>query len=136
MPRKSVPDRLPDWRAIYFPRAAHRYCSNSLHAAANIPSMPIASCSLDPNFQATFGYSIPFRPVDHHLHGVFIVPTAYCAFSCACRNCPDGIYHAVAASHSAIIVNVFGYLRIYNSSSWLPFTASTPSDRPPDKLAI
>jgi putative spermidine/putrescine transport system permease protein len=78
----------------------------------------------DPNFQATFGYS-SFVAVLTILVGVLlVVPTAYWIQLRLPRLRPLVEFVTLLPLVIPAIVIVFGYLRIYNSSSWLPLTAS------------
>ncbi|MBK3746059.1 ABC transporter permease subunit, partial [Paraburkholderia aspalathi] len=79
----------------------------------------------DPNFQATFGYSI-FQAIMTILFGiVLVVPTAYWVRLRLPSLRPVIEFITLMPLVIPAIVIVFGYLRLYNSASWLPFTAST-----------
>ena len=55
---------------------------------------------------------------------LLVVPTAYWIRLKLPRHAADrGVHHALPLVIPAIVI-VFGYLRLYNSSSWLPFTSS------------
>ncbi len=78
----------------------------------------------DPRFQATFAYST-FLAVATIVVGVLlVVPTAYWIQLRLPRLRPVVEFITLLPLVIPAIVIVFGYLRIYNSSSWLPMTAS------------
>jgi putative spermidine/putrescine transport system permease protein len=78
----------------------------------------------DAEFQATFLYSVAMAVATILFGILLIVPTAYWVR----LKLPGlrGIVEFITLLPLVIpaIVIVFGYLRLYNSSSWLPFTAS------------
>jgi len=78
----------------------------------------------DPNFQATFAYStvVAFATI---LVGILlVVPTAYWVQLRLPQLRPVVEFVTLLPLVIPAIVIVFGYLRLYNSSSWLPLTAS------------
>lgn len=78
----------------------------------------------DPQFQATFGYST-FLAFAAILVGILlIVPTAYWVQLKLPRLQPLIEFITLLPLVIPVIVLVFGYLRMYNSSSWLPLTGS------------
>ncbi len=79
----------------------------------------------DPNFQATFGYSILLGLLTIVFGVLLVVPTAYWVRLRLPQLRPVMEFITLLPLVIPAIVIVFGYLRIYNSSSWLPFTAST-----------
>ena len=79
----------------------------------------------DPNFQATFGYSIMLAIMTIIFGVLLVVPTAYWVRLRMPYLRPVIEFITLMPLVIPAIVIVFGYLRIYNSSSWLPFTAST-----------
>lgn len=79
----------------------------------------------DPNFQATFGYSIILGFLTIIFGVLLVVPTAYWVRLRLPRLRPVIEFITLMPLVIPAIVIVFGYLRIYNSSSWLPFTSST-----------
>lgn len=79
----------------------------------------------DPNFQATFGYSILLAIMTIIFGILLVVPTAYWVRLRLPKLRPVIEFITLMPLVIPAIVIVFGYLRIYNSSSWLPFTAST-----------
>jgi putative spermidine/putrescine transport system permease protein len=78
----------------------------------------------DANFQATFLYSVTLAVATIIVGVLLIVPTAYWVR----LKLPHlrGLVEFITLLPLVIpaIVIVFGYLRLYNSSSWLPFTAN------------
>jgi putative spermidine/putrescine transport system permease protein len=93
-------------------------------------SMPIGSVFSDPNFQATFGYSILLGLLTIVFGVLLVVPTAYWVRLRLPQLRPVMEFITLMPLVIPAIVIVFGYLRIYNSSSWLPFTGVDPRDRP------
>ena len=79
----------------------------------------------DPNFQATFSYSIMLAIMTIIFGVLMVVPTAYWVRLRLPQLRPVIEFITLMPLVIPAIVIVFGYLRIYNSSSWLPFTAST-----------
>ncbi|MCX5494208.1 ABC transporter permease subunit [Kaistia dalseonensis] len=78
----------------------------------------------DPNFQASFGYSA-FIAVCTIIVGVaLVVPTAYVVQLKLPKLRPVIEFLTLLPLVIPAIVIVFGYLRMYNSSSWLPLTGS------------
>ncbi|MGF7188651.1 putative spermidine/putrescine transport system permease protein [Robbsia andropogonis] len=78
----------------------------------------------DPNFQASFGYSV-LMAILTIVTGIFLVaPTAFWVQLRLPKLAP--VIESITLLPLVIpaIVIVFGYLRIYNSSSWLPLTGS------------
>lgn len=78
----------------------------------------------DPNFQATFGYSIMMALLTIVFGMLLVVPTAYWVRLRLPALRPVMEFITLMPLVIPAIVIVFGYLRIYNSSSWLPFTAT------------
>ena len=79
----------------------------------------------DPNFQATFMYSIVMGFVTIIFGVLLVVPTAYWVRFRLPHLRPLIEFITLMPLVIPAIVIVFGYLRIYNSSSMLPFTSST-----------
>ncbi|MFC0245888.1 ABC transporter permease [Falsochrobactrum ovis] len=79
----------------------------------------------DPNFQATFLYSIILGFLTIIFGVLLVVPTAYWVRLRVPYLRPLVEFITLMPLVIPAIVIVFGYLRIYNSSSWLPFTSST-----------
>src|SRR5262245_39816063 len=85
----------------------------------------------DPRFQATFAYSTVLALATIVFGTLLIVPTAYWIQLRLPRLRPIVEFITLLPLVIPAIVLVFGYLRIYNSSSWIPLTAS---DRTTDLL--
>lgn len=78
----------------------------------------------DPNFQATFGYSTVVAIATIVVGVLLVVPTAYWIQLRLPRLRPVVEFITLLPLVVPAIVIVFGYLRVYNSSSWLPLTGS------------
>jgi putative spermidine/putrescine transport system permease protein len=78
----------------------------------------------DPRFQATFGYSTLIALATILLGVLLVVPTAYWIELRLRKLRPLVEFVTLLPLVIPAIVIVFGYLRLYNSSSWLPLTAS------------
>jgi putative spermidine/putrescine transport system permease protein len=78
----------------------------------------------DPAFQATFGYSALIALLTIVVGVVLIVPTAYWIRLRLPGLRPLVEFITLLPLVIPAIVIVFGYLRLYNSSSFLPLTAS------------
>ena len=78
----------------------------------------------DPNFQATFGYSTLIALATIVAGVLLVVPTAYWIRLRLPRLRPLVEFITLLPLVIPAIVIVFGYLRLYNSSSFLPMTAS------------
>lgn len=78
----------------------------------------------DPNFQATFGYSTLIALLTIVVGVLLVVPTAYWIRMRLPGLRPLVEFVTLLPLVIPAIVIVFGYLRLYNSSSWLPLTAS------------
>ncbi|PRD42694.1 spermidine/putrescine ABC transporter permease [Phyllobacterium phragmitis] len=78
----------------------------------------------DPNFQATFGYSTLMALMTIVFGVLLVVPTAYWIRLRLPQLRPIVEFITLMPLVIPAIVIVFGYLRIYNSSSILPFTGS------------
>ncbi|WP_102959970.1 ABC transporter permease [Mangrovicella endophytica] len=78
----------------------------------------------DPRFQATFSFSVIAALCTIVIGALLVVPTAYWIRLKFPRL--RGLVEFITLLPLVVppIVLVFGYLRIYNSSSWLPFTAT------------
>ena len=84
-----------------------------------------ASVLGDPAFRATFGYSV-FMALCTIVFGVFlVVPTAYWVRLKMPGLRPVIEFITLLPLVIPAIVVVFGYIRLYNTSSWLPLTGST-----------
>ena len=78
----------------------------------------------DPNFQATFGYSTLIALATIVVGVLLVAPTAYWIQLRLPRLRPLVEFITLLPLVIPAIVIVFGYLRLYNSSSFLPLTAS------------
>jgi putative spermidine/putrescine transport system permease protein len=81
----------------------------------------------DPNFQATFGYSTLMALCTIVVGIVLVFPTAYWIQLRLPKLRPVVEFITLLPLVIPAIVIVFGYLRLYNSSSWLPMTAHVRS---------
>lgn len=78
----------------------------------------------DPNFQATFGYSLLIGLLTIVVGVLIVVPAAYFVRLKLPWLRPIIEFVTLLPLIVPAIVLVFGYIRLYNSSSWLPLTAS------------
>jgi len=78
----------------------------------------------DPRFQASFGYSVVLALVTIVIGVLLVVPTAYWVQLRLPKLRPVVEFITLLPLVIPAIVIVFGYLRIYNSESWLPLTDS------------
>ncbi len=78
----------------------------------------------DPRFLQSFGYSTLVALATIAVGVLLVVPTAYWIRLRLPRLRPIVEFITLMPLVIPAIVIVFGYLRLYNSSSWLPFTAS------------
>lgn len=78
----------------------------------------------DPNFQASFGYSAALALATIVVSTLLVVPTAYWIRLKLPKLRPFIEFVTLMPLVIPAIVIVFGYLRMYNSSSFLPFTSS------------
>lgn len=78
----------------------------------------------DPAFQATFGYSALIALLTIVVGVLLVVPTAYWIRLRLPALRPLVEFITLLPLVIPAIVLVFGYLRLYNSSSWLPLTGS------------
>lgn len=78
----------------------------------------------DPRFQATFGYSTLLALATIVIGVLLVVPTAYWIQLRLPKLRPVVEFVTLLPLVIPAIVLVFGYLRMYNSSSWLPLTAN------------
>lgn len=83
-----------------------------------------ASVLADPNFRATFGYSIVMALLTIVLGVLIVVPTAYWVRLRLPRLRPVIEFITLLPLVIPAIVVVFGYIRLYNTSSMLPLTGS------------
>ena len=78
----------------------------------------------DPRFQASLGYSVALALVTIVIGVLLVVPTAYWVQLRLPKLRPIVEFITLLPLVIPAIVIVFGYLRIYNSESWLPLTDS------------
>ncbi|MFD1881770.1 ABC transporter permease [Paracoccus pacificus] len=78
----------------------------------------------DPQFQATFTYSIVMAIATIVFGVLLVVPTAYWVRLKLPRWRPWIEFITLLPLVIPAIVVVFGYIRLYNTSSWLPLTGS------------
>ena len=81
----------------------------------------------DPRFQATFGYSALMALITIVIGVVLVVPTSYWVQLRLPKLRPLVEFITLMPLVIPAIVIVFGYIRLYNSSSFLPMTASARS---------
>jgi len=81
----------------------------------------------DPRFQASFLYSTVQAVATIIVGALLIVPTAYFIRLRLPKLRPIVEFITLLPLVIPAIVIVFGYLRLYNSSSWIPLTATTRS---------
>ena len=81
----------------------------------------------DPQFQATFLYSTVLALATIVVGVLLVVPTAYWVQLRLPRLRPVVEFLTLLPLVIPAIVLVFGYIRIYGSSSWIPFTANERS---------
>jgi putative spermidine/putrescine transport system permease protein len=78
----------------------------------------------DPRFQQTFGYSVLMALATIAVGVLLVVPTAYWVRLKLPRWRPFMEFITLLPLVIPPIVIVFGYIRLYNTSSWLPLTGS------------
>jgi putative spermidine/putrescine transport system permease protein len=78
----------------------------------------------DPRFQETFGYSVLMAIFTIIFGVILIVPTAYWVRLKMPRMRPYIEFITLLPLVIPAIVIVFGYIRLYNTSSWLPLTGT------------
>jgi len=79
----------------------------------------------DPQFQATFAYSTVMALLTIVIGVLIVVPTAYWVRLYLPRLRPVVEFITLLPLVIPPIVIVFGYIRLYNTSSWLPMTGSS-----------
>lgn len=79
----------------------------------------------DPQFQETFGYSVLMALATIVFGVLLVVPTAYLVRLKMPGMRPYIEFITLLPLVIPAIVIVFGYIRLYNTSSWLPLTGST-----------
>jgi len=83
-----------------------------------------ATVFADPRFQATFGYSALIGVCTIVVGVLIVVPAAYFVRLRLPHLRPIIEFVTLLPLIIPPIILVFGYIRLYNSSSWLPFTGS------------
>lgn len=78
----------------------------------------------DPEFQATFGFSVMMALVTIVIGALIVVPTAFWVRLKMPWARPYVEFITLLPLVIPAIVIVFGYIRLYNTSSWLPLTGS------------
>ncbi|WP_045388177.1 ABC transporter permease [Falsirhodobacter sp. alg1] len=78
----------------------------------------------DPQFRRTFGYSVMMAIATIVVGMLLVVPTAYWVQLKLPRLRPLIEFMTLLPLVIPAIVVVFGYIRLYNTSSWLPLTGS------------
>jgi putative spermidine/putrescine transport system permease protein len=78
----------------------------------------------DPNFQATFIYTTVIAFMTILVGALLVVPTAYWVRLRLPRLRPVVEFVTLLPLVIPAIIVVFGYLRMYNTSSWLPMTGT------------
>ena len=78
----------------------------------------------DPRFQETFSYSVVMALFTIAFGVLLVVPTAYWVRLKLPRLRPAVEFVTLLPLVIPAIVVVFGYIRLYNTSSWLPMTGS------------
>jgi putative spermidine/putrescine transport system permease protein len=78
----------------------------------------------DPQFRATFGYSVVMALVTIAFGILLVVPTAYWVRLKLPRMRPYVEFVTLLPLVIPAIVVVFGYIRMFNTSSWLPLTGT------------
>jgi putative spermidine/putrescine transport system permease protein len=84
-----------------------------------------ASVLGDPRFRATFGYSVVMALLTIVLGVLIVVPTVFWVRLKLPRLRPLIEFITLLPLVIPPIVIVFGYIRLFNTSSWLPLTGST-----------
>jgi putative spermidine/putrescine transport system permease protein len=125
------PSRLPSWivvtlAALYFLLPLIATFEFSLRMKRGEYSFEAYRIVLgDARFQSAFLYSTGFAIATIVIGVLLVVPTAYWVNLRTPKLRPIVEFITMLPLVIPAIVLVFGYLHIYNSSSWLPFTAST-----------
>ncbi|MBA5779221.1 ABC transporter permease [Stappia sp. F7233] len=83
-----------------------------------------AAVLADPQFQATFAYSVVMALATIIFGILLVVPTAYWVRLKMPEARPYVEFITLLPLVIPAIVVVFGYIRLYNTSSWLPLTGS------------
>ncbi|GHC16178.1 MULTISPECIES: ABC transporter permease [Gemmobacter] len=126
----SLWGRLTGWIVLifgltYFALPLLGLTEFSLKARRGVYSLDAyAKVIADPEFQATFGYSVMMALVTIALGILIVVPTAFWVRLKMPWARPYVEFITLMPLVIPAIVIVFGYIRLYNTSSWLPLTGS------------
>ncbi|RID93522.1 ABC transporter permease [Gemmobacter lutimaris] len=126
----SLWGRLTGWIVLifgltYFALPLLGLTEFSLKARRGVYSLDAyAKVIADPEFQATFGYSVMMALVTIVLGILIVVPTAFWVRLKMPWARPYVEFITLMPLVIPAIVIVFGYIRLYNTSSWLPMTGS------------
>lgn len=122
--------RLMSWTALifgclYFLLPLIGMAEFSLKMRRGVYSLDAYAVVLaDPAFQATFGYSVLMALMTIIFGVLLVVPTAYWVRLKLPGARPYIEFITLLPLVIPAIVIVFGYIRMYNTSSWLPLTGS------------
>ncbi len=122
--------RLTAWGAIalgmlYFILPLVGMAEFSLKMRRGVYSLDAYAVVLaDPRFQATFGYSVLMALFTIAFGVLLVVPTAYWVRLKLPAARPYVEFVTMLPLVIPAIVIVFGYIRLYNTSSWLPLTGT------------
>ena len=126
----SIWARIAGWAALifgllYFILPLAGLFEFSLRARRGVYSFDAyAKVFADPEFQATFGYSVLMALVTIVVGVLIVVPTAFWVRLKMPWARPYVEFITLLPLVIPAIVIVFGYIRLYNTSSWLPLTGS------------
>jgi putative spermidine/putrescine transport system permease protein len=126
----SIWARIAGWAALifgllYFFVPLGGLFEFSLKARRGVYSFDAyASVFSDPQFQQTFGYSVIMALVTIVIGILIVVPTAYWVRLKMPWARPYVEFLTLMPLVIPAIVIVFGYIRLYNTSSWLPLTGT------------
>ncbi|MBD9372957.1 ABC transporter permease [Rhizobium sp. ARZ01] len=126
----SVWARIAGWAALifgllYFFVPLGGLFEFSLRARRGVYSFDAyARVLADPQFQATFSYSVVMALVTIVIGILIVVPTAFWVRLKMPWARPYVEFLTLMPLVIPAIVIVFGYIRLYNTSSWLPLTGS------------
>lgn len=126
----SLYARITGWIALlfgltYFALPLFGLTEFSLKARRGVYSFDAyAKIIGDPEFQATFSYSVAMALVTIIMGVLIVVPTAFWVRLKMPWARPYVEFVTLLPLVIPAIVIVFGYIRLYNTSSWLPLTGS------------
>lgn len=130
--RKNILQKTGAWAAILFGAtyfilplvATFEFSLRMLYKTEGYTFEAYRSVFSDVQFQESFTYSIIMAVLTIVIGMLLIVPTAYWVRLRLPQFRPVMEFVTLLPLVIPAIVIVFGYLRLYNSSSWLPFTGS------------